>query len=57
LARYRELNYSAFWNIPLKVHAKKIAAHLDSTLTSETDASSSTLWKSDLVDFDIGEFV
>lgn len=35
----------------------KIAELLDSTLSSETEAGSSTLRKSDLEDFDIGEFV
>lgn len=35
----------------------KIAELLDSTLSSETEASSSTLRKNDLNDFDIGEFV
>jgi len=30
---------------------------LDNTIISETDAGSSTLRKSDLNDFDIGEFV
>lgn len=35
----------------------KIAELLDSTLSSETEAGSSTLRKSDLNDFDIGEFV
>ena len=37
--------------------SRRIAELLDSTLTSETDAGSSTLRKSDLSDFDIGEFV
>lgn len=37
--------------------SRKIAELLDSTLTSETDAGSSTLRKSDVSDFDIGEFV
>ncbi|TKC05830.1 conjugal transfer protein TraD [Pedobacter frigoris] len=37
--------------------SKKIAELLDSTLSSETEDSSSTLRKSDLSDFDIGEFV
>ena len=37
--------------------SRKIAELLDSTIISETDASSSTLRKSDLNDFDIGEFV
>lgn len=37
--------------------SRKIAELLDRTLTSETDAGSSTLRKSDLGDFDIGEFV
>ena len=37
--------------------SQKIAELLDSTLTSETEASSSTLRKSDLSDFDIREFV
>lgn len=37
--------------------SQKIAELLDSTLTSETEASSSNLRKSDLEDFDIGEFV
>ena len=35
----------------------KIAELLDSTLSSETEAGSSTLRKSDLGNFDIGEFV
>ena len=35
----------------------KIAELLDSTLSSETEAGSSTLRKNDLNDFDIGEFV
>ncbi|WP_113660645.1 conjugal transfer protein TraD [Pedobacter nanyangensis] len=35
----------------------KIAELLDSTLSSETEDSSSTLRKSDLSDFDIGEFL
>ena len=35
----------------------KIAELLDSTLSSETEAGSSTLRKNDLSDFDIGEFV
>ncbi|MDE5437590.1 conjugal transfer protein TraD [Elizabethkingia meningoseptica] len=35
----------------------KIAELLDSTLSSETEAGSSTLRKNDLEDFDIGEFV
>ncbi|WP_341830940.1 conjugal transfer protein TraD [Sphingobacterium thalpophilum] len=37
--------------------SRRIAELLDSTLTSETDARSSTLRKSDVSDFDIGEFV
>lgn len=37
--------------------SRKIAELLDSTLSSETEAGSSTLRKSDLGDFDIGEFV
>lgn len=37
--------------------SRKIAELLDSTLSSETDHSSSTLRKNDLGDFDIGEFV
>jgi cell division protein FtsN len=37
--------------------SRKIAELLDSTLSSETEDSSSTLRKSDLNDFDIGEFV
>ncbi|CAA7193944.1 conjugal transfer protein TraD [Chryseobacterium potabilaquae] len=37
--------------------SRKIAELLDSTLSSETENSSSTLRKSDLSDFDIGEFV
>ena len=37
--------------------SRKIAELLDSTLTSETEAGSSTLRKSDFGDFDIGEFV
>jgi hypothetical protein len=37
--------------------SRKIAELLDSTLSSEAEASSSTLRKSDLGDFDIGEFV
>ena len=37
--------------------SRKIAELLNSTLTSETDPSSSTLRKNDLNDFDIGEFV
>ena len=37
--------------------SRKIAELLDSTLSSETEAGSSTLRKSDLNDFDIGEFV
>jgi hypothetical protein len=37
--------------------SRKIAELLDSTLSSESDDSSSTLRKSDLGDFDIGEFV
>ena len=37
--------------------SRRIAELLDSTLTSETDAGSSTLRKSDVSDFDIGEFV
>ncbi|WP_458249872.1 conjugal transfer protein TraD [Elizabethkingia anophelis] len=36
---------------------RKIAELLDSTLSTETDNSSSTLRKSDLSDFDIREFV
>ncbi|MGJ1446974.1 conjugal transfer protein TraD [Sphingobacterium spiritivorum] len=37
--------------------SRKIAELLDSTLSSETEDSSSTLRKSDLSDFDIGEFL
>ncbi|WP_156308883.1 conjugal transfer protein TraD [Sphingobacterium endophyticum] len=37
--------------------SRKIAELLDSTLASETEDSSSALRKSDLGDFDIGEFV
>ena len=37
--------------------SQKIAELLDSTLSSETEAGSSTLRKNDLNDFDIGEFV
>lgn len=37
--------------------SRKIAELLDSSLTSETNASSSTLRNDDLDDFDIGEFV
>ncbi|WP_026712921.1 hypothetical protein [Flavobacterium daejeonense] len=37
--------------------SRKIAELLDSTLSSETETGSSTLRKSDLSDFDIGEFV
>lgn len=37
--------------------SRRIAELLDSTLSSETEAGSSTLRKSDLSDFDIGEFV
>ena len=37
--------------------SRKIAELLDSTLSSETEAGSSTLRKNDLEDFDIGEFV
>ena len=37
--------------------SRKIAELLDNTLSTETDNSSSTLRKSDLSDFDIGEFV
>nr|WP_294894880.1 conjugal transfer protein TraD [uncultured Pedobacter sp.] len=37
--------------------SRKIAELLDSTLLSETEDSSSTLRKSDLGDFDIGEFI
>jgi hypothetical protein len=37
--------------------SRKIAELLDSSLSSETEASSSTLRKNDLNDFDIGEFV
>ncbi len=37
--------------------SRKIAELLDSTLSSETEAGSSNLRKSDLSDFDIGEFV
>ncbi len=37
--------------------SRKIAELLDSTLSSESDDGSSTLRKSDLGDFDIGEFV
>ena len=36
--------------------SRKIAELLDSSLSSETEASSSTLRKNDLRDFDIGEF-
>ena len=37
--------------------SRKIAELLDGSLSSETDASSSTLRKNDLENFDIGEFV
>ena len=37
--------------------SRRIAELLDSTLSSETEAGSSTLRKNDLSDFDIGEFV
>ncbi|WP_281638149.1 conjugal transfer protein TraD [Flavobacterium marginilacus] len=37
--------------------SRKIAELLDSSLSSDTDAGSSTLRKNDLEDFDIGEFV
>ena len=37
--------------------SQKIAELLDSTLSRETEAGSSTLRKNDLNDFDIGEFV
>jgi hypothetical protein len=37
--------------------SRKIAELLDSSLSSETENSSSTLRKNDLSDFDIGEFV
>lgn len=37
--------------------SRKIAELLDSTLSSETEDSSSTLRKNDLNDFDIGDFV
>ncbi|TDQ10196.1 conjugal transfer protein TraD [Pedobacter metabolipauper] len=37
--------------------SRKIAELLDSTLSSETEAGSSTMRKSDFGDFDIGEFV
>ena len=37
--------------------SRKIAELLDSSLSSETDASSSNLRKNDLEEFDIGEFV
>ena len=37
--------------------SRKIAELLDSTFSSETETGSSTLRKSDLSDFDIGEFV
>ena len=37
--------------------SRRIAELLDSTLSSETEAGSSTLRKSDLGDFDIGEFL
>ena len=37
--------------------SRKIAELLDSTLSSETEASSSSLRNNDLSDFDIGEFV
>ena len=37
--------------------SRKIAELLDSILSSETEAGSSTLRKSDLSDFDIGEFI
>ena len=41
----------------LESASRKIAELLDSSLSSETDASSSNLRKNDLEDFDIGEFV
>ncbi|TCV19220.1 hypothetical protein EDC17_100529 [Sphingobacterium alimentarium] len=37
--------------------SRRIAELLDSTLSSETEDSSSTLRKNDLSDFDIGEFI
>ncbi|RDC55331.1 conjugal transfer protein TraD [Pedobacter chinensis] len=37
--------------------SRKIAELLDSTLSSETEAGSSTLRKNNLEDFDIGEFI
>jgi hypothetical protein len=37
--------------------SRKIAELLDSSLTSDADAGSSTLRKNDLEEFDIGEFV
>ena len=37
--------------------SRKIAELLDSTLSTETEAGSSTLRKNDLSDFDIGEFI
>ena len=37
--------------------SRKIAELLDGSLSSEMDASSSTLRKNDLENFDIGEFV
>lgn len=37
--------------------SRKIAELLDSSLSSETETSSSTLRKNDLENFDIGEFV
>jgi hypothetical protein len=37
--------------------SRKIAELLDSSLSTETDASSSFLRKNDLENFDIGEFV
>lgn len=37
--------------------SRKIAELLDSTLTTESDASSSNLRNDDLLDFDIGEFL
>ncbi|WP_281323467.1 conjugal transfer protein TraD [Flavobacterium aestivum] len=37
--------------------SRKIAQLLDGSISSETDASSSTLRKNDLEDFDIGDFI
>jgi hypothetical protein len=37
--------------------SRKIAELLDGSFSYETDASSSSLRKNDLEDFDIGEFV